>query len=38
MEKVLRETGAIVDDGIHEVFVNTVVDDGTDIADLMKKF
>ena len=38
VEKVLRETGDIIDDGLHEIFVNTVIDDGTDIADLMSCF
>jgi len=37
-DKVLRETGNIIDDGLHEIFVNTVVDDGTDIAELMSCF
>lgn len=38
VDKVLRETGVIIDDGLHEIFVNTVVDDGTDISDLMACF
>lgn len=38
IEKVLRETGTVVDDGLHEIFVNTVIDDGTDISDLMSCF
>ena len=38
VEKVLRETGDVIDDGLHEIFVNTVIDDGTDIADLMACF
>ena len=38
LEKVIRETGVIVDDGLHEIFVNTAIDDGTDIADLMSCF
>lgn len=38
VEKVLRETGTFIDDGLHEIFVNTVIDDGTDIADLMSCF
>ena len=37
-EKVLRETGAVIDDGLHEIFVNTVINDGTKIADLMSCF
>ncbi len=38
VEKVLRETGEIIEDGLHEIFVNTVIDDGTDIAELMACF
>jgi len=38
VDKILRETGTIVDDGLHEIFVNTVIDDGTDISDLMACF
>ena len=38
VEKILRETGETVDDGLHEIFVNTVIDDGTKISDLMACF
>ena len=38
VEKVLRETGEVIDDGLHEIFVNTVIDDGTEIAELMSCF
>ena len=38
VDKVLRETQTIIDDGLHEIFVNTAVDDGSDIADLMTCF
>lgn len=38
VEKVLKETGEKVDDGLHEIFVNTVIDDGTEISDLMSCF
>lgn len=38
VEKILRETGVFIDDGLHEIFVNTVVNDGTDIAELMSCF
>lgn len=38
VEKVLRESGEVIDDGLHEIFVNTVIDDGTDIAELMSCF
>ena len=37
-EKVLKETGTVVDDGLHEIFVNTTIDDGLTIADLMNCF
>ena len=32
------ETGDIIDDGLHRIFVNTAVHDGTDIADYMRHF
>ena len=38
IDKVIRETGDVIDDGLHEIFVNTTIDDGTDIADLMACF
>ena len=38
VDKVLRETGTVVDDGLHEIFVNTEVDDDSDIAELMSCF
>jgi len=38
VEKVIRETGETVDDGVHEVYVNTKVKDGTKISDLMDCF
>lgn len=38
VDKVIRENGVAIDDGLHEIYVNTVVDDGTDIADLMNCF
>lgn len=38
VEKILRETGEFIDDGLREIFVNTVIDDGTDIAELMSVF
>lgn len=38
IEKVLRETGEAVDDGLHEIFVNTAINDGTVISDLMACF
>lgn len=38
INNVIQETGDAVDDGLHRIFVNTVCDDGTDIADLMSCF
>ena len=38
IDKVIRETGTVIEDGLEEVFVNTEVYDGTDIAELMKCF
>lgn len=38
IDKTIRETGDIIDDGLHEIFVNTTIDDGTDTADLMSCF
>ena len=38
MDKIIRETGETVDDGVQEIYVNTVVDDASDIADLMSCF
>ena len=38
VDSVIRETGEIVDDGLHRIFVNTAVDDDSDIADLMSCF
>lgn len=38
IEKVIKETGDTIDDGLHEIFVNTKVHDGTEIAEFMKHF
>ncbi len=38
MEIIIRETGTSVNDGIHRIFVNCAVDDGSDIAELMQYF
>ena len=29
IDKTIRENGAVVDDGLHEIFVNTVIKDGS---------
>lgn len=38
IDKVIRETGTVIDDGLREIFVNTKVKDGSDISDLMTCF
>lgn len=38
IDKVIRESGTPVDDGLHEIFVNTAVNDGSDISELMSCF
>ena len=38
IDKTIRENGRVVDDGLHEIFVNTAIDDGTEIAELMSCF
>lgn len=36
IDRVLRETGDVVDNGFYEIYVNTEIDDNSDIAELMK--
>ena len=38
IDKVIRETGTAIDDGLQEIFVNTCIDDGSDVAELMRCF
>lgn len=38
VDKVIRETGGVIDDGVHEVYVNTQIKDGSKISDLMECF
>jgi len=38
IDRVLRETGDVVDNGFHEVYVNTQVDDNSEISELMELF
>lgn len=38
IDKIVRETGTVIDDGLTEIFVNTKINDGSDIADLMQCF
>lgn len=38
LDMSIRETGTPVSDGIHRIFANCAVDDGSDIAELMQYF
>lgn len=38
IDRVIRKSGTVVNNGIHEVYVNTAVNDGSDIAELMAFF
>lgn len=38
IDKVIRENGMTIDDGLHEIFVNASVNDGSNIAELMQCF
>ena len=38
VDKVIRENGHVIDDGLHEIFVNTAVSDGSRVSDLMACF
>ncbi len=38
IEKTIKETAEPVDDGLHEIFVNTKVKDGSNVSDLMSHF
>lgn len=38
VERVIRETGKICDNGFCEIYVNTKVKDGTDVSELMRIF
>lgn len=38
INRVIEETGTVVENGVHEVYVNTAVNDGTDISELMQFF
>ena len=38
IHRAITETGTVVENGIHEIYVNTKVDDGSDIAELMQYF
>lgn len=36
IDRTVRETGAVTDNGLQEIYVNTKIDDGSDIAELMR--
>ena len=38
IDRTIREMGSISDNGMQEIYVNTKIDDGSTIADLMKLF
>ena len=38
IQRTVLETGDVVENGTHEIYVNTTVDDGSDIAQLMQYF
>ena len=38
IDRVVRETGRVVDNGMQEIYVNTKIDDGTSVAELMHIF
>lgn len=38
IDRILRETGKVVYNGANEIYVNAEIDDGSDIAELMKIF
>lgn len=38
VDKIIRETGGLVDDGLYEVYVNTRIKDGSKVSDLMECF
>lgn len=38
INKKIHETETVIDDGLHEIYVNAAIDDGSDIAELMKCF
>ena len=38
VQRSICETGTVIENGTHEIYVNTTVDDGSDIAQLMQYF
>ena len=37
IDKTIRENGRVVDDGLHEIFVNTAIDDCPEMTPKMEK-
>ena len=38
VQRIIRKSGTFVENGTHEIYVNTKIDDGSDIAQLMQYF
>ncbi len=38
VDRILRETKEVVNNGFYEIYVNTQIDDGSNVAELMKIF
>lgn len=38
IDRVIKETGTVVENGTHEIYVNAAIDDKSDIAELMQYF
>ena len=38
VDRVIRETGEVINNGFEEVYVNSVIDNGSDVSQLMKVF
>ena len=38
IDRVVRETGMVLDNGLQEIYVNTKINDGTEVAELMHIF
>lgn len=38
VDRIVRETGKVVDNGFEEVYVNTKIKDGSEVSQLMKVF
>lgn len=38
IDRVVRETGEVQENGLQEIYVNTKIDDGSDVAELMRIF